>query len=186
MIVTSNPGKLKEYQQKLTDVTLIPYRELYPDLEIEEVGSSFRENAYLKAIAVYRLSHKPCIADDSGLIVEALPHQLGVHSKRFSKEMTDEANMALLLEQLQNVKNRHAYFHTTICYIEDEKHIQFYQGEVHGHILNEKRGNNGFGYDPIFEINGLNKTMAECTLEEKNLLSHRSKAIEALAKDLIK
>jgi XTP/dITP diphosphohydrolase len=184
IIVSSNSGKLKEYQDKLKPIECIPYQSLFSDLEIEETGATFKENAYLKAMAVYKKSHLPCIADDSGLIVEALPNELGVHSKRFSKEMTDEANNQLLLHKLKNINNRKAYFHTTICLIEPGKEPRYYEGNLYGHIIDAPRGNHGFGYDPLFQVDELNITLAECTLSQKNLISHRSKALDQLIKDI--
>lgn len=185
VIVSSNPGKLKEYQDKLSGIKLIPYKELFPDLEIEETGLTFKENAYLKAISVSKQYHLPCVADDSGLIVDALPGELGVHSKRFSKDMTDTMNNALLLEKLKGKTSRSSHFHTCICLIEPGKEPRYYEGNLHGEILQSPKGTNGFGYDPLFYIKDLGKTLAECSLSEKNQISHRSKAIDALLRDII-
>ena len=185
IIVSSNPGKLKEYQDKLKDIECIPYQSLYPTLEIEETGDTFQENALIKAKAVFDQCHLPCVADDSGLIVEALPGELGVHSKRFSKAMTDEANITLLLEKLKHTQERHAYFHNTICLLSKDAQPQYFEGQLHGTIIDERRGQHGFGYDPIFLVDGLNKTLAECTLSEKNQISHRSIALEKLLEEVL-
>lgn len=184
IIVSSNPGKLKEYQDKLQGIECIPYQSLYPNLDIEETGNTFKENALIKANALAKVSHLPCIADDSGLIVDALPNELGVHSKRFSKEMTDEKNNQLLLKKLETKSNRQAHFHTTICLIIPEEKPRFYEGNLYGEILKTPRGHNGFGYDPLFYIKELDKTLAECHLAEKNEISHRAQAILKLQEDL--
>ncbi|QWB99348.1 RdgB/HAM1 family non-canonical purine NTP pyrophosphatase [Mycoplasmatota bacterium] len=184
IIVSDNPGKIKEYQDKLKSYKLIPYKEVLPIEHIPEEEDTFKANAFIKADTVFRILKKPCLADDSGLIVDALPNELGVHSKRFSEEMTDQANNQLLLEKLKDIDQRQAKFKTVICLLIPGEHPRFYQGEVKGKILRKARGNQGFGYDPLFYIEGLNKTLAEMTIDEKNIYSHRAKAIEALIKDI--
>lgn len=184
IIVSDNPGKIKEYQDKLKDFKLIPYKELLPIEYIPENEPTFKGNAFIKADTVFRMLKKPCIADDSGLLVEALPNELGVHSKRFSEEMTDVANNALLLEKLKNVKNRNAKFVTMICLIIPGYDPRFYEGELPGEILSQPRGDQGFGYDPLFYIKDLDKTLAEMNTKEKNKHSHRAKAIEHLLEDI--
>ena len=184
IIVSDNPGKIKEYQDKLKPIKLIPYKDILPVDFIPETETTFKRNAFLKADTVYRMTHLPCIADDSGLLVDMLPDELGVHSKRFSKEMTDIKNNELLLIKLKGETNRKAYFHTTICLIMPFQEPRFYEGELSGNILEAPRGNQGFGYDPLFEIDSIKKTLAELTLKEKNKFSHRGKAIDLLLKDL--
>lgn len=186
IIVSNNPGKLKEYQDKLKGIKCIPYGELFPNIEIEETANTFAGNAYIKASTIAKLTDLACVADDSGLVVEALPNELGVHSKRFSNSMTDEDNNRLLLEKLKVKTNRSAYFHSTICLIDESKKSWFFTGELTGHILKEPRGTSGFGYDPLFEVDGLNQTLAELTLAQKNIYSHRAKAIDRLVEAYIK
>jgi XTP/dITP diphosphohydrolase len=184
IIVSENLGKIKEYQDKLKPIKCIPYQSLLNISSIEETGQTFKENAYIKAKAVFDQINRPCIGDDSGLIVDALPNQLGVHSKRFSKQATTEANNKLLLEKLKGIDNRKASFHTVICLLVPDQEPRFYEGSLHGHITLQARGQSGFGYDPLFEIPSTHKTLAELTLEEKNALSHRARAIEKLMEDL--
>ena len=185
VLVSSNTHKILEYQHKLQPMICIPYESLIGHIDIEEVGTTFKENAYLKASIVHQRTKRPCIADDSGLLVKALPNQLGVRSRRFSIEMTDESNNQLLLNKLKGIKERKATFMTVICFIDESSKPHYFQGELHGRIVDVPRGQFGFGYDPIFEIEGTSLTLAELTLEEKNQYSHRAKAIEALKKELM-
>lgn len=184
VIVSSNPGKLKEYQDKLNHIECIPYKVLFPNIDIEETGLTFEENALIKAMSVANQCNLACVADDSGLIVDALPGELGIHSKRFSKEMTDEKNNKLLLEKLRGVVERGAHFHTSICLVVPGEKPKYYSGDLYGEILKSPRGHYGFGYDPLFYCTDLKKTLAECSLSEKNQISHRSRAIEKLLKDI--
>ncbi|QLY39740.1 RdgB/HAM1 family non-canonical purine NTP pyrophosphatase [Hujiaoplasma nucleasis] len=184
IIVSDNPGKIKEYQDKLKPIKLIPYKNILPIEDIPETGKTFRQNAFLKADTVHRMTNKACIADDSGLVVESLPDELGVHSKRFSIQMTDEANNKLLIKKLKGIENRKAYFHTSICLILPFEKPRFYEGQVHGEIIDQPQGHHGFGYDPIFKINELNQTLAQLDIQEKNKFSHRAKAMDLLIKDL--
>ncbi|MFP4477967.1 MAG: RdgB/HAM1 family non-canonical purine NTP pyrophosphatase [Candidatus Izemoplasmatales bacterium] len=184
IIVSDNPGKIKEYQDKLKDYKLIPYKEVLPIEYIEENEDTFKGNAYVKADTVFRMLKRPCLADDSGLEVQALPNELGVRSKRFSKEMTDRSNNQLLLDKLKDQNNRNAQFVTVICLLIPGYEPRYYRGELKGEILKQPRGNQGFGYDPLFYIKDMDKTLAEMTIEEKNKHSHRAKAIEKLIEDI--
>jgi len=184
IIVTDNPGKLKEYQDKLKPIKCIPFRDVVDIGDIEETGLTFKKNAFIKANAVYQKIKRPCLADDSGLIVDALPNDLGVHSKRFSIEATGSANNQLLLKKLMNHSNRKAHFYTCICLMIPGQKPKYYHGKVTGEIIKAPRGKAGFGYDPLFLPKSSNKTLAEMTLKEKNLCSHRAKAIEKLVEDL--
>jgi XTP/dITP diphosphohydrolase len=184
VIVSENPGKIKEYQDKLKPIKCIPYQSLISIEPIEETGQTFKDNAYIKAKAVFDQINRPCIGDDSGLLVEALDKQLGVHSKRFSKQATTEANNKLLLEKLQGIENRKASFHTVICLLVPGQEPRYYEGTLQGYITHQARGQGGFGYDPLFELASNRKTLAELSLKEKNALSHRARAIEKLMEDL--
>ena len=185
IIASKNPGKIKEYQNALKDFKILSIIDLGIDLEIEENALTFAENAILKAKALYDIYHRPVIADDSGLVVNALRNELGVKSKRFSKSQTDEDNNSLLLEKLKSSKDRTAYFQSSICLYLSPQDIRIYEGRTFGKIIEQKRGSNGFGYDPLFLVDGLDKTYAELNLQEKHLVSHRGKAIEKLKKDLL-
>jgi XTP/dITP diphosphohydrolase len=184
IIVSDNPGKIKEYQDKLKQYKLIPYKDLLPIEYIPEDEPTFKGNAFIKADTVFRMLKKPCIADDSGLLVDALPNKLGVHSKRFSEDMTTESNNALLLDKLKDEQNRSAKFVTVICLLMPGYQPRYYRGELTGEILKQPKGNKGFGYDPLFYIKELDKTLAEMSTQEKNKYSHRAKAIENLLKDI--
>ena len=120
------------------------------------------------------------------MIVETLPGELGVKSKRFSKSGQDDDNIDLLLKKLQTAVNRKAYFVTVICLYLNENDYRFFTGRTDGKILYERKGNFGFGYDPVFEVAGLNKTYAELDVKEKHSYSHRGKAIDLLLEELKK
>ena len=152
--------------------------------DIEEVGETFFENAYIKAKTIAELYNIPALGDDSGLVVKALPNELGVKSKRFSNDATTESNNELLLKKLENEINRDAYFVSQIVLYFPKGKFYTYQGRVNGEIAKDYKGNNGFGYDPIFIISGLGKRMAEITKEEKNQISHRGRAMAKLVEDL--
>ena len=179
-IASTNPGKIKEYKEALKDVLIESIIDLEFDLIIEETGKTFKENSYIKAKKLYEMVKSPVLADDSGLIVNALIGELGVKSKRFSKSETDNDNMNLLLEKLKNTKDRSAYFETVICLYLNPDEIYYFSGKTSGKILTEKRGMSGFGYDPLFLPDGKDKTYAELSLNEKHAISHRGKAIEKL------
>ncbi|MFA7075916.1 MAG: RdgB/HAM1 family non-canonical purine NTP pyrophosphatase [Candidatus Izemoplasmatales bacterium] len=184
IIASANPGKIKEYQNALNDYKLYSMIDLGVNVEIEETGITFQENALIKAKALYDLYQKPVLADDSGIIVKSLPNELGVKSKRFSKEESDEENIRLLLKKLKNKIDRSAYFITVICLYINPFDIRYFEGRTEGLIIEHPRGKNGFGYDPIFLVNGTDKTYAELNLNEKQNLSHRGKAITKLIRNL--
>lgn len=161
------------------------------NVDIPETGTTFRENALQKARYVKEHFGFDCFADDSGLQVEALGGEPGVYSARYAvkngRQVTagnkDDANMDVLLEKLAGDENRKACFRTCIALIyEGETH--FFDGVVEGHIITEKRGDGGFGYDPLFVPDCYEKTFAEMGNEVKNNISHRAKAVEKLAEFL--
>ena len=175
ILASQNKNKLKElstvFQKKLSEHSLV-----FPNkvLNVIEDKETIKENAEKKALEYFKFYNLPVIADDSGLFVEALNGAPGVHSARFSGEdADDEKNNHKLLDLLQNNSNRSATFKTVLCFF-DGKEFLYTLGELDGEILSSPRGKNGFGYDPIFEVNG--KTLAEMTLEEKSEISHRKNA----------
>ncbi|MGD9761835.1 MAG: RdgB/HAM1 family non-canonical purine NTP pyrophosphatase [Candidatus Izemoplasmatales bacterium] len=184
LIASTNTGKINEYKNALKKYRLKSILDLGINLEIEENGSTFEENAFIKAKTLYDLYQQPVLADDSGLIVEALPNELGVKSKRFSKSETDNDNIKLLLRKLKEKANRKAYFTTVICFYINPQDVRLFEGKTYGTIISSKRGLNGFGYDPIFLVAGLDKTYAELNLDEKHQFSHRGKAIDQLIRNL--
>jgi XTP/dITP diphosphohydrolase len=148
--------------------------------EIEETGTTFHENAAIKAKAIYDETGMDCFADDSGLEVEALNGEPGVYSARYAGQHGNhQANNLKLLEALKSQTNRNACFKTVIALmIQGELH--YFEGRVDGQITEEIIGEKGFGYDPIFVPNGYNKTFAEMPAEIKNSISHRKRALEAM------
>lgn len=159
------------------------------EFDIEENGSTFEENSYIKAKAIMDICGKPTIADDSGLMVEALGGAPGVYSARFAGEdHNDERNNEKLKELLSGVpyKDRRAKFVSVITLVFPDGRKIVARGECPGHIIEEERGNNGFGYDPLFVPEGYGSTFGMLTPEIKNEISHRALALKHLAKELEK
>ncbi|MDH0674741.1 RdgB/HAM1 family non-canonical purine NTP pyrophosphatase, partial [Empedobacter sp. GD03861] len=152
--------------------------------EIEETGTTFEENAQLKAKTIFDKTGKNIFADDSGLVIEALDGAPGVYSARYAGTGKDEDNIAKALKELEGETNRKAYFISIFCLILNGKEY-FFEGRVNGTIATEIMGDNGFGYDPIFIPDGFSKSFAQMTAEEKNAISHRGKAVEKLNDFLI-
>ena len=183
VFATNNQNKLKEVKSKLK-AEILGLADIHCNEDIDETGKTFEENAFIKAKYVLDKYGFDCFADDSGLEVEALDGAPGVYSARYAGEHGNaEANMNKLLENLKGIGNRKARFVTVICLINKENTLYF-RGEINGTIINEKRGNDGFGYDPIFVPDGFNRTFAEMTLEEKNKMSHRALALEKMTQHL--
>lgn len=148
--------------------------------ELPETENTLEGNSFQKASYVYKHFHLPCFADDTGLEVEALNGSPGVLSARYAGEQKNsEDNVALLLKNLSGKSNRKARFRTVITVIGLDG-VRKFEGIVNGLILHHKRGSAGFGYDPVFQPDGYTKTMAEMTLAEKNLISHRAMAVKKL------
>lgn len=184
LVATLNMGKLKEIQALLADlpIELITPADLNLDMVIEESGSSYAENARLKAVAFAQASGLISLADDSGLEVDALGGLPGLHSARFApwSGASDADRRALLLERLQSKQRPWtARFRCVVALATPSGEVQYAEGICPGEIIPEERGENGFGYDPIFLIPELGKTMAELDMEEKNKLSHRGRAVRA-------
>ncbi len=186
LLASGNRGKLREIQALLEgmDVELIIPSQLGIELNVEEDGSTYEENAAHKAMAYANAAELLTLADDSGLEVDALNGAPGIHSARFSPlpGATDADRRAHLLSQLRGKPRPWpARFHCTVALAIPSGEIRFAQGDCSGEIIPEERGQHGFGYDPIFLIPGTGKTMAELSMEEKNQLSHRARAVrEAL------
>ncbi len=184
LLATNNPGKLRELQAILADlpIQIVIPADLGLNLEVAEDGSTYAENAAKKALAFARASGLICIADDSGLEVDILDGAPGLHSKRYASQpgATDADRRAFLL---QNLKGRPrpwtARFRATVAVAGPEGSVQIAEGTCEGQVIPEERGTGGFGYDPIFLLNGMNQTMAELPEETKNRLSHRARAAEA-------
>lgn len=178
---TNNKNKLLEIKNKLGKAyDIISLFDLNHSEELAETQTTLEGNSLQKAQFVYDRYHIDCFADDTGLLVDALGGEPGVNSARYAGPAKDsEANMDLLLKNLSGNDNRKASFITVITLIINGETHQF-TGEVHGVIAKERSGHHGFGYDPIFIPNGWQKTFAELDLQEKNQISHRSRAVEKL------
>lgn len=185
LVATKNSGKLKEIREILSGVTILGLADAGISGDVEETGSTFMENACIKATEIARLSGLPVLADDSGLMVDALSGAPGVYSARFAGEnATDEDNIKKLLNELKDVpeEKRTARFVCAMCLIfPDGTKIEAFGKSCEGIILEERHGENGFGYDPVFFAPEYKKTFAEMTAEEKNQVSHRKAAICALS-----
>ena len=178
---TNNKNKLIEIKKKLGKAyDIISLFDLGHTEELSETHDTLEGNSLEKALFIHEKYQINCFADDTGLLVDALDGEPGVNSARYAGPgKSSEDNMNLLLEKLIGHANRKAKFNTIITLMINGKSHQF-AGEVEGVITNERSGVNGFGYDPIFIPNGWKKTFAELDLEEKNKISHRSKAVEKL------
>ncbi len=178
---TNNPNKLKEIKNKLGKAyEIISLSDLGHTDELPETHDTLEENSLEKAQFIYDKYKVNCFADDTGLLVEALNGEPGVKSARYAgPAKNSEDNMNLLLQKLEGFSNRKAKFITVISLIVEGKIHQF-TGEIEGVIAQQKSGNQGFGYDPIFIPEGWQKTFAELDLEEKNKISHRARAVSRL------
>ncbi len=185
LLATTNHGKITEFSSLLSslEIELVTPADIGIHLDVEETGSTYRENAELKALKFSRASHLPVLSDDTGLEVEALGGIPGIHSARFidSPNATDQDRRKLLLEKLSiHPRPWKARFLCIATLLLPGQSPISKQGECTGEIIPEERGEHGFGYDAIFLIDGTAKTMAELSLQEKNSLSHRAKAVRAL------
>jgi len=182
LIATNNKGKVKELQDLLKGMGLeiVTPAEINLNLEVQEDGATYSENAAKKAIAFAQASRLISLADDSGLEVDALDGAPGLYSARYHPKpgANDADRRAYLLENLAGKPRPWtAHFHATIAIAVPEQDVQIVEGNCYGEIIPEERGSGGFGYDPIFFFPELNQTMAELEMDEKNRLSHRAKAV---------
>lgn len=175
-----NRNKVKEMNEIMpVGISIVGLDELGIIEDIAETGTTLEENAFIKSSYVYQKHKVPVFADDSGLIVHALNGEPGVYSARYAgEERDDQKNMDLLLENLADKKNRSAEFRTVISFIDEAGAKHEFTGKIKGKITEEKRGNNGFGYDPIFQPHGFEETFAELSSMVKNRISHRAKAVQ--------
>ena len=186
ILASNNKNKLRELREKLKifNIEVISQSEAGYDIEVEETGTTFEENAKLKANAIFELSKMLVIADDSGLEIDALDGQPGVYSARFAGPNAtdiDRINKVLTLMKDVPEEKRTARFKCCICFIDKDGIENVFEGIAEGKIGFEPKGDNGFGYDPIF-IYTTGKTFAEISGEEKNEISHRGRAVNKLIK----
>lgn len=187
VFASNNPNKIKEIQLLLPkEITILSLKDIDCLEEIPETAPTIEGNAILKANYVTEKYGYSCFADDTGLEVEALNGEPGVYSARYAGEQKNaDANMNKLLTNLADRENRKAQFKTVICLnLNGNQHV--FEGIIKGEIINEKRGSEGFGYDPIFIPNGYDKTFAEMPIAEKSKISHRGLAVEKLVAFLTK
>ncbi|MEZ5105445.1 MAG: non-canonical purine NTP diphosphatase [Draconibacterium sp.] len=187
VFATNNQHKLKELQAILGNrFQLLSLKDIGCDEEIPEEQPTLEGNASQKSHFIYEKYGYSCFADDTGLEIEGLDGEPGVYSARYAgEEKNANANMDKVLNKMTKIKNRNARFRTVISLIIDGNEIQF-EGIVDGEILTEKRGDSGFGYDPIFRPQGFQQTFAEMNLTDKNKISHRGRAVEKLVQYLHK
>lgn len=180
VFATNNAHKTQEVSKILApDYQVLDLNAIGCDVDIPETGSTFAENATLKSSYVVTHFNLDCFADDSGLEVEALNNEPGVYSARYSGQRGDVLNMNFLLEKMKGITHRNARFKTVISLIQNNQNYLF-EGVIEGKLRTEPIGQNGFGYDPIFEPNGYNITFAEMDVAEKNKISHRAIAMQKL------
>ncbi len=188
IIASRNKGKINEFKKlfEKEGVTVLSLDDLDMTIpEIEETGATFHENAKIKAETVASIVNEPVIADDSGLVVDALNGRPGVYSARYAGEPTDDVkNYEKVLDELEAVeeKNRTARFVAVLALSRPGEETLFFEGKCEGKIAYEPKGEHGFGYDPIFIPDGYDVTMAQLTGDEKNKISHRFHALERLKK----
>lgn len=188
ILASNNKGKIEQFKEIYKNIEILSLNDINFQDEIEETGNTFLENALIKAKTISLYARKkgylyPVIADDSGLEVDALNGEPGVYSARYSgKHGDDKANRQLLLKKLDGVNNRNAhYICCVVKYFPNDKYI-YAHGKTYGHILEEEVGTLGFGYDQIFYSDDLKKSFGEATNAEKELISHRGRAIRQLEK----
>ncbi|WP_239723757.1 MULTISPECIES: XTP/dITP diphosphatase [unclassified Mammaliicoccus] len=185
IIASNNKGKIEDFKAIFPKANVTGISEIAPDFDVEETGTTFEENAILKSETASKALNKIVIADDSGLSVEALYGEPGIYSARYAGEpKDDQANIEKLLSNLKDKENKNAEFICAIAVSEPGKDTVTYVGKVQGEIIDEQRGENGFGYDPIFFVPSLDKTMAELTAAEKSAISHRGNAIKLMNEDI--
>lgn len=187
IVATKNAGKIKEIQSIFGKLGLSVASQFDEgiNIDIEETGNSFEKNALIKARAVAMLCDDVVMADDSGLCIEALDGRPGIYSARYAGEnASDEDKINKILTEMEGQKNRKAKFVTSVAVVLPDGREITSSGEVNGEIICEPKGNNGFGYDPIFYCGEIGKTFAEACDDEKNSVSHRGRALNNMYEKL--
>ena len=181
VIASHNKGKIAEFDNLLSPLGVKIYSANDLNLpDVEETGTTFAENAILKAEALADLSGKPCLADDSGLCVDALGGRPGVYSARYAPNRDFGKAMSMLVEELKESKSDDwsAHFACVLALKLPNKEVELFEGRVDGKIIEHRRGENGFGFDPVFVPDGFDKTFAEMSADDKKKISHRGRAVE--------
>jgi XTP/dITP diphosphohydrolase len=180
VFATGNPNKLKEINSAINSFEIIGLTETEITEKIPETGTTLKENALQKARYVFYKTGLNCFSDDTGLEIEALNNRPGVYSAMYAgADCSAENNMQKVLKELSGFRNRKAKFKTVIALILNGKEY-FFEGDVNGEILQEKKGSDGFGYDPIFKPKGHKETFAQMSIDLKNKISHRGLAVKKL------
>ena len=185
VLATKNSGKVKEFQKYFSslNIKIVKIDDIIKDVkEPKETGATFEENEKIKAIYYSKFTDKSVISEDSGLVIPYLNNYPGVYSSRIGKSDSERINK--ILEKLKGIEGnkRVAYFVSVLALAENGKIIKTFSGKVKGYIIKEPKGNNGFGYDPVFYYKPIRKTFAQISSEEKNKYSHRGRAIKKLIK----
>lgn len=182
VFATNNQHKMDEAQAIVKGkLHLISLKEAGVEIEVDETETTFRGNARLKAQAVWDITGLPCVADDSGLCVEALGGEPGVYSSRYAGESGNhQENNEKLLREMEGKSDRRAFFITVLCLVGLQDTPLYIEGRVNGVILTEPQGRDGFGYDPLFCPDGDHRSFAELSAPEKNAMSHRGRAFQTL------
>ncbi len=181
VFASNNAHKLEEVRSKLPEVfKVLSLKDVLGDVDIPETGTTLDENAAIKANYVFERTGKNCFADDTGLEISTLNGEPGVYSARYAgEECSFQDNMDKVLRNMAGATDRSAKFRTAICLILNGEEYLF-EGSVEGEMLEEKRGEEGFGYDPIFQPKGFEETFAEMSMDQKNKISHRGRAVQKL------
>ncbi len=182
VLASGNKDKIREISEMLPEFIVKGYKDFGLDFEIEETGETYFENALIKAKTVSERLKLPALADDSGLSVDALDGAPGVYSARYAGDGDDEHNNDKLLSVLEKEVNRKAKFICCMVYYVNDNEIHTVTGQTEGEILRAREGKNGFGYDPVFYSYDLEKSLGVATDEEKNSISHRSRALKEIVK----
>ncbi len=181
VVASNNAHKLREIAEIFPNFEVLSQKQRGFDEDVEETGVTFMENALIKARAACKALSLPVLADDSGLCVEALHGEPGVYSARYSGgHGNDKGNRNLLLQKLESVENRTAYFNCAVALVYPDGREVLAEGRTYGVILTREEGTGGFGYDPVFYSDDLQKSFGVATAEEKNGVSHRFRALQAL------
>lgn len=180
VIASNNKGKIREIMPLVEGMHILSLQDIGFTGDIPEPYFTFEENALAKASAIHQYSAKNTFADDSGICVNALNGAPGVISAHYSGERDDEKNLQRVLAEMKGAEDRSAFYKAVICLIWNDE-VYYFEGICTGQILEEKRGDGGFGYDPVFVPDGYTHTFAELPLDVKNTISHRGKAISKMA-----
>lgn len=187
VLATGNEGKIREFREAFShhSIDCISIKDVMNIDEPEETGTTFMENALLKAHYYGKVTQRPCLADDSGLTVDVLQGAPGVYSARYAGiHGDDQANNDKLIHELQGKDDRQAHYVCALALVYPDGREFTAEGFCDGLIQDEPKGDNGFGYDPYFYVPQFNKTMAEMTIDEKEIISHRGRALRALMRKL--